>query len=936
MAARTEHLMADAIGPSLTKYQIVEEISSGGMGTVYLAEDTSLNRRVAIKVLTQEWSGDVERFERFQWEAQVLASLNHPNIVTIYSVEEEDGVHFLTMELVDGKTLGDVIPSVGLRLDTIFDLAIPMADALYAAHERGIIHRDLKPANIMVNTYGRVKILDFGLAKQREGFDGLASHDRFKNRSPRPQQPITQDGQMLGTIPYMSPEQIQGEPVDHRSDIFSLGIILFEMATGKRPFEGKTWGDLASAILRDQPPSVTSVNMLLPRHLGRIIRHCLEKDPQRRFQTALDLRNELEELRREVQTGEISATPAEIMATQVQTPSGVVVPPSSVVGPTSWWRRLLDNERLLAFLATLLLMAFLAVAWSVRHERPPPVNPPPASPSAEATPRIVVLPLENLGPEEDSYFAAGIAEEITSRLSKVSALQVISRTTAQSYDRTGKTVEEIGRDLGVDYLLEGSVRWSGGGDGASRVRVTPQLIRVSDDTHIWSETYDKVIDDLFAVQSEIAEAVIKQLGVALQEPEWEALSLRPTQNTGAYQAYLRGLDYAGRRDPTAENWNLAVQMFERAVELDPTFAEAYAELSEVHSQVYHLIIDHTPERLVKARAAVDMALEINPELSAGHRALGYYYYWGHRDYDAALESFAMASREVPNDSQVREGIAYIRRRQGRFDDAIVELEKVLELDPTNARVTAELAQTYTVLRRYETADRYYAQASDLTPDDPISFQLRALNVVLWRGDVAASRALLEGMPKQQESTSIMAWRMQDLWERNFDSALERIDLVPLEIIGTPWAMSPKSLLRAQVYRLQGEEEQAHAEYIKAQFLLERINRMDPSDARRRMPLAQVYAGLGLQEEAIQHARKAVELAMITKDAINGPAFLEQMAEIYAMVGEEEAAIDQLEHLLSIPGSISRPMLRVDPRWDSLRENPRFIILVSAGPAGQES
>jgi len=931
MAARTEFLMADAIGPSLSKYHIVAEISSGGMGTVYLAEDTSLNRRVAIKVLTPEWSGDLERFERFQWEAQVLASLNHPNIVTIYSVEEEDGVHFLTMELVDGKTLGELIPSVGMRLDTIFDLAIPMVDALYAAHERGIIHRDLKPANIMVNKYGRVKILDFGLAKQREGFDVSASRDGLGENGPRAQQPVTQDGQMLGTVPYMSPEQIQAEPVDHRSDIFSLGIILFEMATGNRPFEGKTWGDLASAILRDQPPSVTSINVLLPRHMGRIIRHCLEKDPQRRFQTALDLRNELEELRREMQTGEISATPSDIMATPLSTPSGVVVPASPL------WRRLLDNERLLAFLATMILIAFFAIAFMVRHDRSstaPPLQPPPPA-VVDAIPRIVVLPMENLGPLEDAYFAAGIAEEITSRLAKVSALQVISRTTAQSYDRTGKTVEDIGKDLGVNYLLEGSVRWSGSTAGASRVRVTPQLIRVSDDTHIWSETYDKVIDDLFAVQTEIAEAVIQQLGIALLEPEREALSSRPTQNVGAYQAYLRGLDYAGRRDPTAENWDLAVQMLERAVELDPTFADAYAELSEVHSQVYHLIIEHTPERLEKARIAVDRALELRPDLPTAHRALGYYYYWGHRDYDKALESFAMASRDLPNDSQAREGIAYIRRRQGRFDDAIVELEKVLELDPTNARVTAELAQTYTVLRRYAKADSYYARASNLAPDEPIPFQQRALNLVLWRGNLQGARQYLEAMPKQRETTSIMAWWAQDLREGNFSSALERIESLPIEIIGTPWAMYPKSLLRAQVYRMMGNETQARANYGQARFLLERIARLEPADARRRMPLAHAYAGLGMDEEAVQQARKAVELASSTKDAINGPAFLEQLAEVYAIVGQEDAAIDQLEHLLSAPGSLSLPMLRVDPRWAPLRNNPRFIILVNVSPTVQE-
>ena len=282
--------MPDAVGPPLEKYKIDRQLSTGGMGTVYLAKDTTLHRQVAVKVLTPEWAGDPERFQRFQWEAQVLASLNHPNIVTIYSVEEENDVHFLTMELVEGKTLAELIPSVGLRLDRIFELAIPLADALNAAHQRGIIHRDLKPGNIMVGKDGRVKILDFGLAKQRDDMHFP------EDRSPGIDQPITRDGQMLGTVPYMSPEQVHGESVDHRTDIFSLGIILYEMATGHRPFQGRTWGDLASAILRDEPPSVTMLNLNLPRHLGRIIRHCLEKEPERRFQTALDLRNELEEL----------------------------------------------------------------------------------------------------------------------------------------------------------------------------------------------------------------------------------------------------------------------------------------------------------------------------------------------------------------------------------------------------------------------------------------------------------------------------------------------------------------------------------------------------------------------------------------------------------------------------------------------------------------
>ncbi len=295
--------MVETAVPSLSNYEILSQLSTGGMGSVYLAEDLKLHRKVAIKALTPEWAADPDRYRRFRWEAQVLAKLNHPNIVTIYAIEEEEGAHFLIMELVEGETLDRLIPSVGMPPERVFELAIPLADALAAAHEQGIIHRDLKPGNIMVTADGRVKVLDFGLAKR---YDSQATP-----ATPVPvRQPETQEGQMLGTIPYMSPEQLQGDSVDRRSDIFSLGIILYEMATGSRPFAGKTWGDLASSILRDRPPSVTDLNVYLPRHLGRLIRHCLRKDPKRRFQTALDLRNELEELQREMLTGEVAASAA--------------------------------------------------------------------------------------------------------------------------------------------------------------------------------------------------------------------------------------------------------------------------------------------------------------------------------------------------------------------------------------------------------------------------------------------------------------------------------------------------------------------------------------------------------------------------------------------------------------------------------------------------
>jgi len=954
--------MAESIGPTLSKYEILRPLSTGGMGSVYLAEDTKLHRKVAIKVLTPEWASDPERFRRFQWEAQALATLNHPNIVTIYSVEEEGDVHFLTMELVEGKTLAELIPSVGMPLGQIFEIAVPLADALAAAHERGIIHRDLKPGNIMVTPEGRVKILDFGLAKNLGNGDGTAGRGIADRGHPdldtvTGDQPVTREGQMLGTIPYMSPEQLRGDPVDHRTDLFSLGIILYEMCAGQRPFQGTGWNELASSILRDQPPSVNTFNLNLPRHLGRIVRHCLEKDPKRRFQTALDLRNELAELEREIHSGELPVTRDEVSAA-IRDPGSR----SSDRFRRPVFRRW-ELEKVLAIPATLLVIAAVAfLIWlrtggpdpggpdpggpepggprgpdsgygvaAVSEPAPPEVGALPARADAErGTQRIVVLPLENLGPPEQEYFAAGITEEITSRLSAVRALRVISRTTARNYDRAGKTLEEIGRELGVDYLIEGSVRWSTDPSGASRVRVTPQLIRVADDTHLWSESYDRVIDDLFAVQSTIAEDVIRQLAVTLLEPEEEVLASRPTEDVEAYQFYLQAMDYGGRRDPTEENLRAAERLLEQAVELDPEFAEAWAELSELHSQIYHLLVDRTDERLAMARDAVDRALELDSELPEAHRALGYYYYWGRSDYRMALQELDVAARRLPNDSQLIEGIAYIRRRQGRIEEAIAQFERALELDPQGAWVAAELGRTHMAARRYREAERYFDRAIHLAPNEPIPYQLKAENTLLWTGDTATARAILEAMPGEREDyRAAMAWYRQHLLEGEYEEALEAIEATPMRIIADTAGSYPKTILRARVYDLLGRDDDARISYQAARLVLERlVANHRPDDPRLRTVLGLAYAGLGLDEQAVREGRLAVELAPISEDALRGPAFLEQLAAIYARVGEAGEALDLLEQLLAMPAEISAPLLRIDPRWRTLRDHPRFRELTA--------
>ncbi len=925
--------MAEAAAPSLSNYKILSQLSAGGMGAVYLAEDQKLNRKVAIKALTPEWAADPDRYRRFRWEAQVLAKLNHPNIVTIYAIEEEEGSHFLIMELVEGKTLDQLIPSVGMSPEEVFRIAIPLADALAAAHERGIIHRDLKPGNVMVTDDGRVKVLDFGLAKRQ---DSAVSPGAAQIRE---SQPETQAGQMMGTIPYMSPEQLQGDSIDPRTDIFSLGIILYEMATGSRPFEGKTWGDLASSILRDKPPSVTALNVYLPRHLGRIIRHCLEKEPKRRFQTALDLRNELEELQREMMTGEVhSGEIASGSLSGVDVRSGEFRDSSTTAinapgaGRSFFGRH--DGEKRIAAVATLLVAAAIGALVWLRYgsaaEAPIPLPPPDVVGGGN---RIVVLPLENVGPAENAYFTAGITDEITSRLASVSALQVISRTTALQYDRAEKTAQQIGAELGVDYLLDGTVRWSTGDGDQNRVRVTPQLTRAADGTTIWSDRYDRVIDDIFAVQSEIAAEVIRKLDIALLEPEREALAAGRTQNIEAYRAYLRGMDYAGRREPDLETLQLAEQMFTRAVELDPQFALAWVELSEVHSRMHLWKKDSGPERLEKARRAAARALEIDPDLPEGHRALAYYHFWGHQDHQAALAEFEIAMQALPNDSQLIEGVGYIRRRQGRFEEAVANLERALEFQPQSDWITAELAETYSFMRRYEEADRYYQRAITLVPDQPVPYQRRAVNYLLWRGDVDAARRTLEEMPRQLLTGSLFAWYRVEVAARNDRAAIEAIKKVRPEtqLIGIDGISYPRDLLYALGYRRLGEHELAKTLFENARGMLER--RLPPGvvDPRMRIALGITYAALGRKEDAVRAGLEAIEESP-SEDPYVGPHFIEHLAAIYVMVGDHEAAIERLEHLLSIPSMMSVPLLKLEPKWDPLRQLPRFQALVGGDSA----
>jgi non-specific serine/threonine protein kinase len=904
------------IDKTLSHYRITAKLGAGGMGEVYEAEDTELRRKVALKILPQELAQDPERLERFKREARAVAALNHPNIVTLHSVEEAESQHFLTMELVEGQSFDQLIPDQGFELDRFFELAIPIADALSAAHERGVVHRDLKPANVMLTADGRVKIVDFGLAK-------LWEKEPADDSTELATEGLTKEGVAMGTAPYMSPEQLQGKEVDHRSDLFSLGILLYEMSTGVRPFKGQSSIDLASSILKDDPDSVTEIREGLPRHLGRIIRHCLEKDPDLRYQSGKDVRNELAGLKGEVESGAVPLSTGAMPA--------VPPPPTAAAKQRPGWL-------IPAALAAGALIV-VALIWMNRgREAGTVVESIAPSESAVAVEpefkKIVVLPFENLGAAEDEYFAAGMTEEISARLASVKDLGVISRSSAVQYDRTGKTLMQVGEDLGVGYVLEGTVRWARNPDGSSRVRVTPQLIRVADDTQLWAETYDRTLEDIFEVQTEIAGKVLAELDLALVGGEQMAAVEAPTENLDAYNLYLRALNAAERAEALSreEERLMAVQILEQAVALDPEFAIAWAELSQQHALLYFNGHDRTEERLEAARTAVERALEIDPDLPQGHVAFGRYYYWGPRDYDKALEEFTIAEKDLPNDSELMASIAYIIRRQGRFEEALARQRKALELNPKSVQQSRALGTTYMQLGRYEEADRQLARTIEMAPDYAAAGVWRAWNWLLWKGDGLGAAERIEPYTRLGVDVFKLLRAYYLYLGGRYSEALVEIEGLSEELYSNQFYANPLALNRAYALKALGRPEEARAAASEAVEVLEREVLANPDDPRMHAALGLAYAMVGREEEAVREGERAVKLQPVSVDVLEGSAKLLELGTIHALLGNAEEALEALDRALaSNRGMVSIQILEADPIFAGVRQAPGYKDLVEKHP-----
>ena len=700
-------------------------------------------------------------------------------------------------------------------------------------------------------------------------------------------------GTVLGTMGYMSPEQLRGEPSDARSDIFALGCVLYEMLSGQSAFLRKSTAETSAAILKEEPERLSSTGTVLPADVERSIHRCLEKSREARFQSASDLAFNL----KSISTDQVISPVTEAEE-----------PPAGKRKRTAW---------IVGFVAVGMIAA--VALWINRS--------PPVEETQEASiPRIVVLPFENLGSPDDEYFADGITEELISRLAAVSGLQVISRTSALYYKDRRLPVKQIGEELDVGYVLEGTIRWDRSGDGYGRVRITPQLIKVADDSHLWGDRYDRVLEDIFAVQTNIAEQVIAKLQATILEPERRAIEAHPTENMEAYQAYLLGVQYRlGSYEERSVR--LEVESCERAVKLDPGFAVAHAELSIAHSRLYHFRYDFTEERLESAKSAADRALALQSDLPEAHLALGYYYYWGLRNFERALEHLAIAAERLPNDPTLLTAKFAVLRRQGRWEDAIEVLAAWRRIDPQGYQSAFESLTTYMWIGEHDLAEREMHRAIIIAPDIPDAYFYGALNYLKWSGDTDAARNLMESAQHLGSQYIDDVLVDLDLYERNPESALARLQGVPIEGFVSAFWCKPRDLLGGICFSRMGEWQRAEAACTKAIGRLDREIEVAPHDFRLYIAIGQAFALLGRKEQAVRAGQRAVELMPPSKDSIVGPYLGGELAKIYTYVGEHEKALDLLHELPMKPSLHSAATFRLDPVWDPLRDHPRFQALL---------
>jgi len=874
------------------RYTLIKILGRGGMGVVWLARDEELEREVALKFLPDLIIHDRAVLNELKRETRRSLELTHKNIVRIHDFVHDERSACISMEYIDGEALSNLRSEKEQKVfepDELAPWTSQLCDALDYAHNHAkIIHRDLKPANLMVNKRGNLKVSDFGIARSLG--DSLSK--------------ITMEQGRSGTLVYMSPQQLNGERGTHLDDIYSLGATLYDLLTSKPPFYS---GNIDRQIHERVAPPMTERRKeldieptLVPEVWEDAVAACLAKDPSRRPQSAAEVANRLQGAR--AQTRAITTVPAKSSSRKV------------LLG---------------AAVAALIFLALAGWYFGIVKRQTKPVAVVTKSPQSQAAAipekSIAVLPLENLSEEkENAYFADGIQDELLSNLAKIKDLKVISRTSVMQY-KSGITrnLKEIAQQLGVSNVVEGSVRRAG-----NRVRVSVQLIDAQTDRHLWVQNYDRTLADSITLQDELATEIAAALGATLSPQEKARVQAKPTNNPAAYDAYLRGRAFAAGSPFDKSNVERTIQSYQEAVKLDPSFVLAWARLSCAQSQSYWIGIDPTPARLAAAKDALDRALALDPNLPETHLALGYYRYFGQRDFPGGLAEFQQAEKGFPNNVDIIFAIALIQRRVGHWDEAIAELRRAIELDPRNINAGHTLAITYGTLRRFPealaTADRVLAWEPAYEP------ALYVKAGALWAtGDLQAVEPLLAN-----PGTSPVVRGVQALFQRRYTAAIEILSSAVAAKTKRGEPSDDEKLLLGLSQQRAGDVAAARETYQKAvqdiQRELEKVAPGSFAEGNLHGFLGQAYAGLGEAASAIVEGQKAMAMHPTSKDPLEGPDEEESMARIYAVMGDADHAIPILKRLLQIPHglTITPALLRLDPVWDQIQNDPRFQELAA--------
>ena len=872
-------------------YEVEGELGRGGMGVVFRAWQRKLKRLVALKMLTGYY-GPPE-LKRFFAEAETAAGLHHANIVHIYDVGEHEGAPFFAMEFVEGGSLADRLRAGPMTAREAAQFLIPVARALDFAHNNHVVHREMKPANILIDPQGVPKVTDFGIAKRLTAESAL-----------------TLSGAVMGTPVYMAPEQARGtsRDVGAAADIYSLGAILYEMLAGRPPFlpeESET--SIMVRVATENPVSPAWHRPGVPRDLETICLKCLAKEPAERYPSAAAVAEDLQ----------LFLDERPILAERVS-------------------RILRRSRRRLATIIGIIAGAVLA-SFLVPYARNKLAN---GTSAVVAAPEksIAVLPFENLSSnQENAFFADGVQDEILTSLAKVADLKVISRTSVMQYRNTAsRNLPEIAQALKVAHVLVGSVQRSG-----TQVRITAQLIDARTDAHLWAEHYDRPLDNVFAIQSEIAKAIAEQLRAKLSPGEKAEIEQAPTVNLEAYDFYTQAKAViatsafgAGFGDKLAE----AARLLDAAVAKDPNFVSAYCNLAGVHDFAYFSGVDHTPARLALAEQAVQNALRLRPNSGEAHLARAQHLYQGYLEYEKALAELTIASRTLPNDPRVPELTGYIVRRQGHQEEGLRQLRRALELDPRNFATLQQIALSCEGLRRYAEMIDALNRALAIVPNDIDTKISRAQAELDWKADTRPLHntidALLAGQPALAEKFADN-WFSLALCERDFSAADRALAALGEHNYGPDAILFSPQFARGLVARLRGDSAAAQAAFTAARERQEKVIREQGDYAPAICVMGVIDAALGRKDDALREGRRAVELLPLERDALNSTRVREFLAVIYAWTGEKDLACAELEAVTKLPASASYGQLKLHPYWDALRGDPRFEKIVARFAPGAQ-